>query len=113
MPQIPKHDENLEGWAQYAHALLTRMEELHKDNKEIRNSIDEIKLAITRLEINGRDTKNLTKWKEDVTEVWSVTQMKEVKDEVYDQKTKWMVGYGVFIAAQIIWAIILGFKDKF
>lgn len=100
------------GWSEYGHLVLSKLEELQGEHKEIRKSLDLIHSRLTTLEASQEKIKSLETWRDSVTETWSAKQMKEAKDEIYDQKTKWTVGYGVFIAAQVIWAFILFFKDK-
>jgi len=100
------------GWSEYAHTILNKLEELHADNKETKKAIDEIKLAIVKLEINKEEVVSLKEWKNQVADVWSPSHMATAQKEIYAQKAKWAVGYGVFIAAQVIWALILFFKDK-
>ena len=94
--------------------------------KELQENKDEIKKLSAQMttihmqlskEINDfnlhrNDIMDSKEWKAKVIEVWSTSQMKEAKDEIYEQKTKWTISYGVFIAAQIIWVVILFFKDK-
>ena len=50
--------------------------------------------------------------KEKVTEVWSSSQMKQAKDEIYKHKNQWAKVAGIIIVLQIIMSIILAFKDK-
>ena len=50
--------------------------------------------------------------KEKVTEVWSATQMKSVKDEVYKQKNQWAKVTGIIIVVQIIMSLIIAFRNQ-
>ena len=45
----------------------------------------------------------IKEWKENVQEVWSATQMKQAKAEIYKQKNQWAKVTGIIIVAiQII-----------
>ncbi len=52
MSQQEAHKAN---WGEYAHTILSKLEELHKDNKQTQRDIAEIKLAIVKLELNKEE----------------------------------------------------------
>jgi len=80
--------------------------------KDIDSKLEALRVDIQKVHTTERELVELKKWKDSVNDTWSPTQMKEAKDELYSQKNKWTMGYGIFIAAQVIWAFILFFKDK-
>jgi hypothetical protein len=41
-------------------------------------------------------------WIEKVNEVWSTTQMKEAKDEIYKQKSRWVAAIAIISFVQIL-----------
>jgi hypothetical protein len=90
---------------EYNDLILDLLKEQAKDISEIKKDLAEIKTAKHIV----RDYKD---WKSKVDEVWSPTQMKEVKDEVYIQKNKWLIGYGIFIAVQIGWIVYTFYSKK-
>jgi hypothetical protein len=49
-------------------------------------------------------------WKERVDEVISPTQLKELKDEVYSQKTKWTAAVAILGFAQIVFSLLVTLK---
>lgn len=99
-------------WGEYSQLVLSKLEELHNDNKEIKKSIELVNERITKLESSQKDLKNLEIWKDQVTETWSPRQMKEAKDEVYKQKEKWTGAWFVFVTIQVLWGVLVVFKDK-
>ncbi len=106
-------EKHKDGWSEYAHSILDKLKELHSDNKKTRESIDEIKIAIAKLEINSEEVKALREWKKDVSEIWSAKNMEEAQKEIYIQKGKWSVVYGVIIAINVAWILITAYwKNK-
>jgi hypothetical protein len=104
--------EGKQSWGEYSQLVLNKLEELHTDSKDVKKQLDAITERLAKLEAGSKDIKDLEIWQKEVTETWSPRQMKEVKDEVYKQKEKWTGVWFVFIAVQVIWGIILVFKDK-
>jgi hypothetical protein len=95
------------GWAEYAQSILAKLKELHLEHKETKSSLDQLKMSIARLEHNQKELEDFKKWKEEVTNVWSASHMLEAQKEIYVQKGKWSVVYGVIIAVNIIWGVVL------
>jgi hypothetical protein len=83
---------------EYNDLILDLLKEQGKDVSDIKEDIAELKTA-------RHVIKEHKEWKREVTDVWSPPQMKESKDEVYTQKGKWMIGYGVFLTVQVLWVI--------
>lgn len=103
-------------WNDYEKLVLTQLERLEQGQEKLRRDMDdrfkEIFDTLNNFKNTENEVKELKKWKESVIDVWSITQMKEVKDEVYDQKNTWQKVVGVGVAIQILWVIITLFKDK-
>ena len=87
--------------------ILEKLKELHIDNKKMREAIDEIKITIAKLEINSQETNALREWKKDVSDVWSASNMAEAQKQIYIQKGKWSTVYGVILAIQVAWLLVL------
>jgi DNA repair ATPase RecN len=99
------------GWAEYGNSILEKLKELHQCNKETRQALDELKFAVEKLKINGEEVKALREWKKEVCEVWSASNMEEAQKEIYSQKSKWSVIYGVIIALQVVWAAVIAYLN--
>ena len=83
---------------EYNDLILDLLKEQGKDISDIKEDIAELKAA-------KHVIKEHKEWKRDVTDVWSPPQMKESKNEIYTQKGKWSIGYGVFVTVQVLWVI--------
>jgi len=93
-------EDNPNVWKEYGELLLKELERLNKQYEGLREDfgtkfegLDE-KLNQMNLDIHsvkGMESKVnfLAEWKEKVDDVMSPTQMKEMKDELYNQKGKW------------------------
>ena len=105
-------NKHKDGWSEYANSILEKLKELHADNKETKKSIDELKLAVEKLKISSEEVDNLREWKRDVCEVWSASNMEEAQKEIYIQKGKWSTVYGVILAVQVAWVLIIAYLNK-
>lgn len=74
--------------------------EMNANFKEINNTLSDFKTTI-------KEVKEIKDWKKEVYDVWSPTNMSKAEKEIYIQKGKWSVVYGVIIATQVLWAIII------
>ena len=112
---------------EYHELILDLLEQNSKEIKQLKKDVNtdlgslktdfqkecsEIKEDLSELKTARHVIKEHKEWKKDVTDVWSPPQMKESKDEIYVQKNKWAVGYGVFVAVQVIWIIYTFFSKK-
>ena len=104
------------GWSEYGRLVLKELErlnqgqtELHRDFGEKFNELDR---KMTEFKNTEKEVETLKDWKDNINEIWSVTQMKEAKDELYDQKNSWTKVIGAIIAIQILFTLFMTFKDK-
>ena len=102
-------DKNKDKWSDL---ILEKLKQLHECNKETRKSIDEIKFAVEKLKINGEEIKSLKEWKKQVSEIWSASNMEEAQKEIYIQKQKWSTVYGIIIAIQVAWGLIVAYLNS-
>jgi chromosome segregation ATPase len=105
------------GWSEYGRLVLKELERLNEGQEKLREDFDrqfkELNEKMTQFKGTENDVKELKEWREKVTEVWSVSQMKQSKDEVYEQKNKWQRVVGIVIAVQIIFGTILALAKVF
>lgn len=83
--------EEKDTWGDYSKLVLKELERLNDNHEKMRSDFDS-KLNEMNLKLN--DVKNIEKnvgtnsaWIEKVNDVWSPSQMKEAKDEIYRQKS--------------------------
>ena len=104
------------GWSEYGRLVLNELERLNDGQEKLKEEIDkkfkELNDKITGFNTIEKDVDDLKEWKDRVVEVWSSTQMNQVKDEVYKQKNQWAKVTGIIIILQILMGIVLSFKDE-
>jgi|TARA_R110000803_G_scaffold186957_1_gene249347 hypothetical protein len=111
-----EEDISKHGWSEYGRLVLKELERLNEGQDKLREDFDkkfnELNSRMTEFKSTESDVKNLKEWREKVTEVWSPTQMKQSKDELYHQKNRWSRALGVIITLQILFTLFVAFKDK-
>lgn len=110
-------NNQVNGWTEYGKLVLKELERLNDGQDKIREEMDsrfkEINTTLTGFKTTESEVKDLKAWKEKVTEVWSTTQMKQSKDEIYLQKNNWTKITGIVIGIQLVIGAIAFFISKF
>jgi hypothetical protein len=115
---MKKDNENIaqNGWSEYGRLVLAELQRLNQGQDDMKKDLDakflELNNKISEFTTVEKDVADLQEWKEKVVEVWSSTQMKQSKDEIYKQKGYYQRVIGIIIAVQVIFAIAMAFKDK-
>jgi len=104
------------GWSEYGRLVLAELQRLNQGQDDMKKDLDakflELNNKISAFNTLEKDIEELKNWKKDVIEVWSSTQMKQAKDEIYQQKGYYQRVIGIVIAVQIVFTILMAFKDK-
>ena len=108
------------GWSEYGRLVLKELERLNEGQDKLREDFDkqfkELNEKMTKntalFKSTEQDVKDLRDWREKVNEVWSSTQMKQSKDEIYKQKGQWQKTVGIVVAIQVIIGILIAFKEQ-
>lgn len=93
-------------WGDYSKLVLKELERLNDNYDKMRDEMDkrfdELKTKIS--EVKSIETKvvNHAAWIDKVNDVWSPTQMKEAKDELYKQKNRWVAAIAIVTFIQIL-----------
>lgn len=98
--------EEKDSWGEYSKLVLKELERLNENYDNMRSDMDtrfnELNQKLTEFKnIEGKVTSHST-WIEKVNEVWSTTQMKEAKDEIYKQKSRWVAAIAIVTFVQIL-----------
>jgi len=116
MTESEKSKRPEKGWNEYGILVLKELERLNDNFESLRKDMDEkFKqindkiVIINSIEKSVLETEN---WVEKVNDIWSPTQMKEAKDELYNQKNKWTATVAIFTFIQIIITILIALKGK-
>ena len=104
------------GWSEYGRLVLKELERLNENQEKLREDFDkkfnELNERMSAFKNTEKDVEDLKKWKDNVVEVWSVTQMQQSKDELYKQKNQLTKWGGIVIAVTVILNLIIAFKEQ-
>ncbi len=103
-------------WSDYSKLVLKELERLNENYNDMRTGMDS---RFNELNQKLNEAKNVegkvdthAKWLEKVNEVWSPSQMKEAKDEIYKQKNRWAAAIAIFTFVQIAIGIVISIWSK-
>lgn len=105
-----------ETWGDYSKLVLKELERLNENYEKMRMDIDtrfqEISNTMSDFKNTERQVVDQKLWVKEVNDVWSPTQMKEAKDEIYRQKNKWVATIAIITFVQIVIGFILVLWSK-
>jgi hypothetical protein len=108
--------ENKDTWADYSKLVLKELERLNENHEKMRTDFDnrfqEINLKLGEVKTIEKNVGSNSAWIEKVNDVWSPTQMKEAKDEIYKQKTMLAAGIAIITFVQIVIGIVISIWSK-
>ena len=96
---------NQNGWNEYSRLVLAELEKLNNKVDDITSDINGIKQEMSKFEQVKYDIKDLKTWKNNIDEVSSPTQLKELQKEVEKLKTFKTMSTTVWVVVQIIFSI--------
>ena len=102
------------GWTEYSKLVLNELERLTVNYETISNSVykefESIRHDLSHIKKMEENILRLNVWKDKVDEVISPTQLKELRNEVYDQKSKWTAAVAILAFSQVILGLLIGLK---
>ena len=105
-----------DSWGEYGKLVLKELERLNDNHEKMRTDFDnrfnEINLKLGEVKTIEKNLGSNSAWIEKVNDVWSPTQMKEAKDEIYKQKTMLAAGIAIITFVQIVIAIVVSIWSK-
>jgi peptidoglycan hydrolase CwlO-like protein len=103
-------------WGDYSKLVLKELERLNDNYDKMRDDMDkrfsELNNKLTEFKNTEGKVANHAAWIEKVNEVWSTSQMKEAKDEIYRQKNRWVAAIAIISFIQIAVGIIIALWGK-
>jgi hypothetical protein len=103
-------------WGDYSKLVLKELERLNDNYDKMRTDMDtrfsELNTKLTEFKNTEAKVTSIGDWREKVNDVWSPSQMKEAKDEIYKQKTRWAATIGILSFIQIAIGIIIAVWGK-
>ena len=104
---MSQQDENFKTlWAEYSKLVLKELDRLNGNYESLRENLDEkfkdINDKLSDVKNTEKSVQDIKLWQEKVTEIWSPSQMKEAKDEIYKQKSRWVAAIAIISFTQVI-----------
>ena len=90
----------------YNQMVLKELERLNSNYEKMRSDMDnrfsDLNQKLTEFKnVEGKVDAHV-RWIERVNDVWSPSQMKESKDEIYQQKNRWAAAIAIITFVQIV-----------
>lgn len=105
------NSNNNNGWIEYGKLVLKELERLNDNYESLKKDLDsrfnELKQEISTVKTVEDKVKKIEDWKEKVDDVISPSQLKELRDEVANQKSKWTSFIAIVAAMQVVGGVIL------
>jgi hypothetical protein len=105
-----------ETWSDYSKLVLKELERLNENYDRMRTDMDskfnQLNQKLTEVKNVEKSVSLNTAWIDKVSEVWSPSQMKEAKDEIYKQKNKWAAAVAIIAFIQILMGVVLSLWGK-
>ena len=98
--------EDKDTWGDYSKLVLKELQRLNENYDKMRIDMDsrfnELNIKLTEVKNIEGKVNSQSAWIEKVNDVWSPTQMKEAKDELYKQKTRWVAARAIISFIQML-----------
>lgn len=108
--------EQKDGWGEYSKLVLNELVRLNDNHEKMRNDFDsklqEMNFKLGDIKSIEKNINTNTAWMEKVNDVWSPNQMKEAKDEIYKQKSRWVAAIAIITFVQIVIGLIISIWGK-
>ena len=98
-------DGKQNGWNEYSRLVLTELEKLNKRVEELSQDNNTLRQELTKAEQTKEELITLKNWKNNIDEVSSPTQLKELQQEVEKLKTFKTMSTTVWVVVQIIFTL--------
>lgn len=109
-----QNEENFKTlWAEYSKLVLKELDRMNNNYESLRENISDINAKLNDVKNTEKSLQDLKVWQEKVNEIWSTSQMKEAKDEVYKQKNRWTATIAILLFIQVIIGVIVSLKNFF
>jgi hypothetical protein len=104
-------ETNKDTWGEYSKLVLKELQRLNDNHERMRTDLEfkfqEINSNIATIKTVEKNLSDQKIWLEKVNDVWSPMQMKEAKDEIYKQKSRWVAAIAIVTFTQILVGLIV------
>ena len=101
------------GWNEYSRLVLKELETLSDGIEGLRDELQNVKQEIAKMQVREDKVDELKDWKEKVDEIFSPSQMKEIRKSVSDLENFKTRAVTVFAVIQFLMAAALFLQNMF
>jgi len=99
------NEGNQNGWNEYSRLVLAELEKLNKRVEDLSQDNNVMRQELTKAEQTKEELITIKNWKNNIDEVSSPTQLKELQQEVEKLKTFKTMSTTVWVVVQIIFTL--------
>jgi hypothetical protein len=103
--------EQQNGWNEYSRLVLKELETLSDGIDNLKDELQGVKQEIAKMQVREDKVDELRAWKDKVDEVYSPSQMRDIREQVIDLEKFKTKAVTVFAVIQFLMAALL-FVDK-
>ena len=100
-------NEHQNGWNEYSRLVLKELETLSDGIEGLKDELQNVKQEIAKMQVREDKVDELRIWKDKVDEVYSPSQMRDLRDQVVDLEKFKTKAITVFAVIQFIMAVAL------
>jgi len=106
-------NEHQNGWNEYSKLVIAELERLNDGINKLNVEIQDLKREITELKAKEDFSKEVWRWKKEVEEVASPSQLKDTIKDVADLKTFKAQAITIWIVVQILFGMAMALLNYF
>jgi predicted nuclease with TOPRIM domain len=102
-----EENSNMSGWNEYSRLVLKELETLGEGVESLQTSLQAVRQDISRLESKETKVEELKIWKEKIDDIYSPTQLKDLREKVSSLETFKIRAITIFSVIQFAMAVAL------
>lgn len=102
-----KENANMSDWNEYSRLVLKELETLGEGVDNLQTSLQAVRQDISRLESKETKVEELKLWKEKIDDIYSPTQLKDLREKVTSLETFKIRAVTIFSVIQFAMALAL------
>jgi len=106
-------NETQNGWNEYSKLVIAELERLNEGINRLNTEIQDLKREITELKAKEDFSKEVWRWKKEVDEITSPTQLKGTIKDVNELKTFKTQAITVWLVVQILFGMTIALLNYF
>jgi predicted nuclease with TOPRIM domain len=105
--------DNQNGWNEYSRLVLKELETLSDGIENLRDELQSVKQEIAKMQVREDKVDEIKFWKDKVDEIYSPSQMRDLRDQVSDLERFKTRAVTIFAVVQFLMATALFLQKMF